>query len=126
MPEDLSSTLTTLGFTQFRSALERANLSETAGNTAGITILAASDAVVLAGNNLTSSSDDALKQHILVDIPAYTPLLRNGATYRTLAGTNVTVTFRDNSYFVNDARIVSADAVIKNGVLHTLDKARPS
>jgi hypothetical protein len=52
----------------------------------------------------------------------YLPLLKNGALLTTQAGTNVTVSVRGNDFYINDARIISANIIIANGVAHVLDQ----
>jgi len=64
----------------------------------------------------------ALRGHILLCRPAYTPLSVDGATYTTLAGTTVSVTVRGPDFFVGGAKILSGDAIVKNGVVHTVDR----
>lgn len=63
-----------------------------------------------------------MKQHILVDFPAYTPLLEDGDVYPTLGGGHVTVTVVDGVVSLNGARILSGDAIITNGAVHTISK----
>ena len=62
-----------------------------------------------------------LRQHLLLGPPAYTPLLVDGASYTTLAGTTLTVSVRGPD-FIGGARIMAGDAIVKNGVVHTIDR----
>ncbi|KAK4171516.1 FAS1 domain-containing protein [Triangularia setosa] len=125
VPSSLSETVRvpSLGVSTFIDLAQRAGLLIELDNKTKITVLVPSDAA-LASAALLSDSEltQVLKRHVLVDVTAYTPLLRNGDVYRTLAGDVVTVVLRDGGYFVNGARIVQGDAIIENGVLHTVDR----
>lgn len=53
-------------------------------------------------------------------------MAQNGSVYNTtvlksLQGHNLTITFTDNSLFVNQARIIQQDLLLSNGVLHIVD-----
>jgi hypothetical protein len=63
-----------------------------------------------------------LKQHVLVDYPAYSPLLENGDVYPTLGGGTVSVLVRDSAVFWNGARLLAGDAILRNGVVHVIDR----
>jgi uncharacterized surface protein with fasciclin (FAS1) repeats len=63
-----------------------------------------------------------LQQHVLVDYPAYSPLLENGDVYPTLAGGSVSVLVRDSAVFWNGARLLAGDAILRNGVVHVIDR----
>ncbi|EQL01691.1 Fasciclin-domain-containing protein [Ophiocordyceps sinensis CO18] len=64
---------------------------------------------------------ELLRRHVLVDFPAYTPLLQDGDVYSTLAGGQVTVSVANGIARVNGARILAGDAIITNGVIHTIN-----
>ncbi|GAB1319857.1 hypothetical protein MFIFM68171_10067 [Madurella fahalii] len=123
LPAPLSETLPHLGADKTLDALRRTGLLAELDNRASITFLAPNNAVF--GN----VSDDtalaqALRQQVVLGPPAYSPLLVDGASYNTLAGTTVTVSVRGPDFYIGDARILSSDAIIKNGVVHTVDKVR--
>ncbi|KAE8448476.1 hypothetical protein EG329_009357 [Mollisiaceae sp. DMI_Dod_QoI] len=56
------------------------------------------------------------------DGQGYLPTLTDGASFQTLAGDTVTISIRNGVYFVNDAKIISSNAIIENGVAHVIDK----
>jgi hypothetical protein len=65
-----------------------------------------------------------LENHILVHKPGfvgYLPDLKAGATYATQGGGTITITMKDNVYFVNGARIVKTNIVTQSGVIHEID-----
>ncbi|KAK3329137.1 FAS1 domain-containing protein [Apodospora peruviana] len=124
LPRNLSTSLPALGLGDFKSALERTGLLETFDKATSLTILAPQNSALENSSCWWSDAKltSALKLQVLVDFPGYTPLLKNNAKYRTLGGTSVTVVIRDNKIFVGGAEILAADAIIKNGVLHTVDR----
>lgn len=121
LPALLSETLPYLGTTDVLSALQRTGLLADLDNRTSITFLAPDNSA------LSQISDDdelaqALRQQVLLGTPRYSPLLVDGASYDTLAGTTVTVSIRDTDIYLGDARILASDAVMKNGVTHVVDK----
>ncbi|KAK4172643.1 FAS1 domain-containing protein [Triangularia setosa] len=129
VPSSLSETVRvpSLGVSTFIDLAQRAGLLTELDNKTKTTVLVPSDAALASAASLSDSElAQVLKRHVLVDVTAYTPLLRNGDVYRTLAGDAVTVALRDGGYFVNGARIVRGDVIIKNGVLHTIDLVSPA
>lgn len=53
---------------------------------------------------------------------AYSSLLTDGKTLQTVIGSDVTITVRNGSIYVNAAKIVDPDYLLSNGVLHILDR----
>lgn len=140
LPENISTTLPLLnGISKFQNFLQDSGLLSELETRAGITILSPVDSAfpdsnnngTSGGNSNSTSSASAkrtemLRRHILVDFPAYTPLLRDGDVYPTLAGGSVTVSVRDGVVYLNGARIVQGDSMTKNGLIHVIDKVRCS
>ncbi|GAB1316990.1 hypothetical protein MFIFM68171_07200 [Madurella fahalii] len=123
LPSTMSSTLPPVGAEAFAATLQKVGLATQLDYMPGITVLAPNDA---AWNAVSDLPDDQLAQlcreHIIVDFPGYTPLLRNGSTYGTLGKTNVTISVQGEQVSIGGARIVKSDAIIINGVVHTVDK----
>ncbi|KXX73844.1 Periostin [Madurella mycetomatis] len=121
LPALLSETLADLGTTNALSALERTGLLADLDNRTSITFLAPDNSAFseISGDDELAQ---ALRQQVLLGPPAYSPLLVDGASYDTLAGTTVTVSMRDANYYIGDALILASDAVMKNGVTHVVDK----
>ncbi|KAK4161321.1 FAS1 domain-containing protein [Cladorrhinum sp. PSN259] len=125
VPAPLSESLkvSSLSTGTFLSALNKTGLLSDVDNRAGITVLAPTDAALASANTLPDAElTKVLQRHVLVNVTAYTPQLREGSTFVSLAGEKVTVTFKDGAYYLNDAKIVNGDVIIKNGVLHSIDK----
>jgi hypothetical protein len=53
---------------------------------------------------------------------AYSSLLTDGKTLQTVIGSDVTITVRNGSIYVNAAKVVDPDYLLSNGVLHILDR----
>jgi hypothetical protein len=53
---------------------------------------------------------------------AYSSLLTDGKTLQTVIGSDVTITVRNGSIYVNAAKIIDPDYLLSNGVLHILDR----
>ncbi|RSL62668.1 hypothetical protein CEP54_005625 [Fusarium duplospermum] len=123
LPESISSTLPHLGVDKFHELVKKSGLLSELDSTAGITILAPDNS---AFKNVTKWSNadlsEFIKCHILVDFPAYTPLLKDGQVYPTLAGGKVKVTVRDGTIYLNGAKVVAGDAIAVNGAVHTIDR----
>ncbi|KAK3984271.1 FAS1 domain-containing protein [Cladorrhinum sp. PSN332] len=125
IPESLSKSLKVpfLDTRKFFSALNRTGLLSDIENRPGITVLAPTDAALATVGNLSDSElAKVLQRHILTNVTAYTPVLRDGKSLPSLAGDQVTISLKNGSYHINDAIIVKGDVIIKNGVLHTIDK----
>ena len=56
---------------------------------------------------------------------AYSSLLTDGKTLQTVLGSDVAITVRNGSIYVNAAKIVDPDYLLSNGVLHILDRYWP-
>jgi uncharacterized surface protein with fasciclin (FAS1) repeats len=119
LPEPLSSTTSTIGLTSFSNATDAANLTAILDASPSITVFIPSNAAFA---SLNSSTIPNLPYHIVPNFAGYLPLLKNGALLTTQAGTNVTVSVRGNDFYINDARIISANIIIANGVAHVLDQ----
>jgi uncharacterized surface protein with fasciclin (FAS1) repeats len=59
--------------------------------------------------------------HVLEGVTAYTPDIVLGQAYKTKAGTTITITVKHGNYYVNDALIMQANVITKNGVVHFVD-----
>lgn len=71
--------------------------------------------------NLTVEEAAAILQyHVINGTVAYSSTLTNGSA-PALAGGNLTITVEDGEVFVNAARVVVADVLLANGVLHVID-----
>jgi transforming growth factor-beta-induced protein len=53
--------------------------------------------------------------------PWYSTNFTNGTTLQTISGGSLTITSAFNSLFVNSAKIITADLLLQNGVMHVMD-----
>lgn len=128
----MSATSNETNNTQFASRLSQSNLTSLLDKTPSITVFIPSDAAfaafaAAAGNNQTQTPSQISSQllaHLLVDQVLYLPLLVDGATYQTKAGTSITITVRGGRYFVNGVLIVQSNFILENGVAHILNNVR--
>jgi len=114
LPAPLYDTLNTLGFKVFRGAIDKEGLKEKLSETPAMVIFAFADDKV--------DGKFEVKEHTISGFLGYTPELVDGGQFTSDAGTSLTVTFKDGDVFVNDVRIVKSDIIIKNGVIHQLEK----
>ncbi|KLU85790.1 hypothetical protein MAPG_04810 [Magnaporthiopsis poae ATCC 64411] len=119
LPGTVSQTLPFVGAEKFKAALEKAGILPGLDNTTAITVLAPSDSVFGKLGNVTAAQ---LKQHIIVGRVVYSTQFRDGQVLPTLGGGSVTVSVQGGVISVGGARIVASDAIIKNGVIHTIDR----
>ncbi|KAK3309822.1 FAS1 domain-containing protein [Chaetomium strumarium] len=134
LPARASETLPFLGVDNFLAALNQTGvLAELDARTGPITILAPDDKAFTFTTSTTNSTGSStltrdqltalVKQHVLVDYLAYTPLLQDGDVYPTLAGGQVAVSVDGKgAVYLDGARILAGDAVITNGAVHTISK----
>jgi uncharacterized surface protein with fasciclin (FAS1) repeats len=61
-----------------------------------------------------------LKYHV-VAAKALSGSLTNGQEITTLLGEKLTVTINSNGVFINNAKVIAADIMAKNGVVHVID-----
>merc|ERR1712034_30815 len=54
-------------------------------------------------------------------VVGYSTDLQNGTSLMTVQGNNVTITVDDDGVFVNSAKVIVADVLVANGVVHVID-----
>ena len=106
-------TLTTVGLTQFRDEIISEGLDKELSKRAGIT--------VFAPTNGSWEGDISVKKHVVSQF-LYTQELLDQSPHTSDAGTEIKITQKDGIYYVNGVRIVQHDIVIKNGVVHEIEK----
>jgi len=122
VPAPIDETLPVLGLGAFKQAIERTGILDEIKDIPGITVFAPSDEALAAASNISDAKlADLLRHHVAVEAVAYTVLLEDGITLKTLDGTELTVTFEDGAYLINGARIIRGDGLVKNGVVHVLE-----
>lgn len=69
-----------------------------------------------------SSIKSLLLGHVIPNFVGYLPSLMNGTMYTSQGGTNFTVTVNGNDYYINNAKIVTSNVIVENGVAHVIDQ----
>lgn len=113
LPQLVIPTLEHLGLTTFRDAIAREGLVSKLSDTPGVTIFA-----------FKSNSSDAIlvAEHTITNQVAYTQELLDYKTFTADSGTTLTITMVGGFTFVNGVRIIKSDIIIKNGVVHQLER----
>ncbi|KAJ6437436.1 putative beta-ig-h3 fasciclin [Purpureocillium lavendulum] len=120
-PQPLDRTLQETNGTNFLNALIKEQLLDTVANSSRITVFVPVDSA-FRGKQVDSS---VLQQHILEDFLGYTPALAPDQKHATKGGTSVTISYKQDTCYVNNAKIVRANVITKNGVIHYIDDVHP-
>lgn len=129
LPQTAPDTMSAAGLTSLRGALGATNLTDAVSNTPNLTIFGpTNDAIQAIGSGLanlsTSQISDILNYHIVASTGSpigYSSNLKNGTKLQTLGNQSLEITTGKGGIFVNNARVVTADILIANGVLHIID-----
>lgn len=126
LPANVLDTANALNLTSFRGAVNQTDELD-AATSDSVTIFAPdNDAFNAIGSALASLSADALADLVayhIVDGLHYSTDLRDGLTLQTdHDDQTLTVSISNGAVFANAARVVRADVLIANGVLHVIDK----
>lgn len=122
-------------FTTLLNALQSAGLDdELSDPNASVTVFAPTDAAFAAlqeslgeeaYNALLGSDqlDDILLYHVVgSEIDAQAAIAANGSLLETLNGTDVAISYVDETVMVNDASVTIPDVAASNGIIHVIDK----
>jgi hypothetical protein len=126
VPLVLSSTAEATGQTTFVSLTDASNQTSVLDSTPLITVFIPTNDAFAAANISTAFNNTAalLSAHILPNFAGYLPSLINGSTYTTQDNTSITVSVQGEDYYVNNAKIVSSNLILDNGVAHVIDTVR--
>ncbi|KAI5846654.1 FAS1 domain-containing protein [Tricharina praecox] len=116
LPRPLPETLQTLGLDTFHAAITAAGREDKLDNTPGVTIFAP------ANSSLHGDDTIDVDAHTISDGFFFLPELFDQSPHRSDAGTTLTMTFSEGSFYVNGVRIIKSDISIKNGVVHVIEK----
>ena len=127
IPQNISSTAVAANLTSLAGALTNAKLVETLDHARDVTVFAPNNAAFQAiGSalpNLTVEQIGSILQyHVVNGTVGYSSMLMNNTQLKTMNGMNVTVTMANGTVFVNSAKVVFADVLVANGVVHVIDK----
>ncbi|KAF1841953.1 Fasciclin-domain-containing protein [Cucurbitaria berberidis CBS 394.84] len=127
LPENAVDTLSAANLTSLRGAINATGLVDTVNNTPNITIFAPSNEAIQnigsAFANLTTEQiTDILTYHVVTGDIGYSSSLENGTSLTTANGGNLTIIVGTGGIFVNNARVITSDVLIANGVVHVIDE----
>ena len=126
VPANISSTAAGANLTQLVSALGTAELVPTLDGLKDVTVFAPNDAAFrsiesalpgLSKEQLTS----ILTYHVVNGTVAYSTSLSDDQKVPTLNGAEVTISIEGDAVYVNSAKVVLADVLVANGVVHVID-----
>jgi uncharacterized surface protein with fasciclin (FAS1) repeats len=112
--------------TNFLLALGRAGLLEEVESLDQVTIFAPEDSAFQTVENSIDSLSKAdltamLKYHIVPNNISYSTGLKNGTTFETMEGQDIKINIPRRT-FIQNARVVQTDVLVKNGVVHIIDQ----
>ena len=126
VPQNISATLVGANLTALAGAATQANLVAPLSSLRDVTIFAPNNAAFGAigsatANLTTQQLAGILSYHVVNGTVGYSTALTN-TTLRTLGGQNLTISVNNGSVFANSAKVVLADVLVANGVVHVIDK----
>ncbi|KAK0624040.1 FAS1 domain-containing protein [Immersiella caudata] len=126
IPPNLTVALTQGNLTALAGAATQANLVQAVSDIQQLTLFApnneafAAAADVAAGLTVEQLTA-VLGYHVIDGTVVYSSNIVNGTKVQTLQGSDLTITIRDGGVYVNDAKVVKPDVLVKNGVVHVID-----
>jgi uncharacterized surface protein with fasciclin (FAS1) repeats len=126
IPQNISTTLDELDDTSALGAIAKSGLASgplPANLTAFIPNNAAFQAIGSALGNISMEQlQGILGYHIVPDAVVYSTMLTNGMDITTLTNGTIHVTIDGDNVFANSAKVVIPNVLIKEGVVHVIDK----
>ena len=126
IPQNISTTLDELDDTSALGAIAKSGLASgplPANLTAFIPNNAAFQAIgSTLGNVPMEELQGILGYHIVEDAVVYSTMLTDGMNITTLTNGTIHVTIDGDNIFVNSAKVVIPNVLIKEGVVHVIDK----
>lgn len=125
IPQNVSTTAVASNLTALAGALTSANLVGALDSARDLTIFAPNNAAFqnigsAVGNLTTEQLTSVLGYHVVNGTVAYSSTLSN-TTVRSSTGQELRITVVGGNVFVNSARVVLADVLVANGVVHVID-----
>jgi uncharacterized surface protein with fasciclin (FAS1) repeats len=111
--------------TDLAGALTKANLINTVDQAKDVTIFAPNNAAFdnignLLGNITTELLTGILGYHVVVGAVDYSTKVTN-TTVKSSQGGDLTLRVENGTVFVNQAKVILADVLVDNGVVHVID-----
>jgi len=122
-PMAVSTTAKTAGLSSLVDALTTAGLVSTVDQLRKVTIFAPNNAA-FAKLTATPSKEDLAKiltYHVVPGAVGYSTTLTDGMKLKTVEGNELTIKIANGVVTVNGAKVVTADVLVNNGVVHVID-----
>ncbi|KAH7336069.1 FAS1 domain-containing protein [Rhexocercosporidium sp. MPI-PUGE-AT-0058] len=125
-PTNLTSTTTSFNLTSYQGSLYASDQIVNFTDTPNYTLFAPNNAAFQAlGSAISSMSvkdlTAVLDFHVLPNQVTFSTALKNGTTWTTKQGGNVTVRHSGNNVFIDSSQLLTTDILLANGVLHVID-----
>ncbi|KAK4222502.1 FAS1 domain-containing protein [Podospora fimiseda] len=126
IPANVSTTALSANLTALVGAVQQAGLVETLDTTPDLTIFApTNDAFAAIGNLVSGLTIEQLTSilgyHVVPGAVVYSTDVTNGLTAKSLQGTDLNFRVVDGEVWVNSAKVIAADVLVANGVVHVID-----
>lgn len=135
IPRDMVTSISDFNLNLFAAVLNAGNFVNQEDSPIIRQVLRASDLTFFAPNtkqaldDMTAQARDtnkvqqtAIFSYHIVPNAFYSSDLRDGMKIQTIQGKELTITVIGNDTYINQAKILTKDNLISNGVMHTLDK----
>ncbi|CAI6340084.1 unnamed protein product [Periconia digitata] len=125
-PANILDTASAFNLSAFRGAVNATNLATTLTSTPDVTIFAPNNEAFTNINSEITELDtetlaNILAHHVINGTVGYSTDLEDGQNLTSAFGQNITITERNGTVFVNQAKVVTPNILIGNGVLHIID-----
>ncbi|KAK4185460.1 FAS1 domain-containing protein [Podospora australis] len=126
IPANVSTTLLNANLTATLGAVVQAGVADTLTNTRDLTIFAPTNAAFEAIGNLVAGLTaeelaNILGYHVIPGAVVYSTDVTDGASVASLQGEELNFRVVDGNVWVNSAKVVQANVLIANGVVHVID-----
>ena len=126
IPGDDASTLIAANLTALAGALNQTNLAQNISSQKDLTIFAPDNGAFSGIGNLVANLtmmqlETILDYHVVQGNVLYSTSITN-STVQALNGADLHLSVIDGEMFVNSAKVVQANVLVDNGVVHVIDK----
>jgi uncharacterized surface protein with fasciclin (FAS1) repeats len=126
IPQNITTTLVELDDTSALGAIVKSGLNSGPAP-ANVTVFVPNNAAFKAigsvlGNVTMEQLQGILGYHIVGDAVVYSTMLTNGMNITTSTNGTIHVTIDGDDVFVNSAKVVIPNVLVKEGVVHVIDK----
>ncbi|KAJ1328938.1 transforming growth factor-beta-induced protein [Microdochium nivale] len=126
VPQSIVATAGAANLTSLVGAVTTAGLGDALTGLTNVTVFAPTNEAFaaissVAANLSTEALANVLKYHVVDGVVGYSSGLSN-TTLTALDGTKLNISVIDGEVFVNSAKVVIADVLVANGVVHVIDQ----